>query len=67
MGKKIIFCERCGENIKPETAKWLELSNTDGNYYLEVPKDHVSQGGFSFGSTCAKLQLKETSENINMK
>jgi hypothetical protein len=55
-----IRCERCGEILNPDRAVWLELSQTDGKYYVEIPKDHVSQGGFSFGSACAKTQLKET-------
>jgi hypothetical protein len=58
--KEVIRCERCNEVLKPNKAVWLELSNTDGMYYHhEVPKGHVSQGGFSFGSTCAKKQIEE--------
>jgi hypothetical protein len=53
-------CERCGQAIDPKKAKWLELSNTDGNYYETTPKGHISQGGFSFGTDCATTQLKET-------
>lgn len=55
-----IYCERCGERLNPIKAVWLELSNTDGNYYTNIPKNHISQGGFSFGSACAKTQLAET-------
>jgi hypothetical protein len=56
----IIHCERCGEVLKPETAVWLELSLTDANWYLpdKFPEGHKSQGGFSFGKTCAKKVLK---------
>jgi hypothetical protein len=54
-----IRCERCGEKLNPKTAEWLELSQTDGKYYITIPSNHVSQGGFSFGSACAKIQLKE--------
>ncbi len=56
-----IWCERCNQILNPETAVWLELSNTDGKYYPEghLPKGHVSQGGFSFGKACAVTQLKE--------
>ncbi len=58
--KPKIQCQRCGEELKPGKEVWLELSNTDGNYYTEIPDGHVSQGGFSFGTACAKAQLKET-------
>ena len=57
---KKVTCERCGEFIDTSAVKWLELSNTDGNYYVEIPEGHVSQGGFSFGIECATRQLNET-------
>jgi hypothetical protein len=60
MKKETIKCERCGEVLNPKRIKWLELSNTDGNYYLEIPKGHQTQGGFPFGSTCWTEQLNET-------
>lgn len=62
---QIIRCERCNEKLNPKTTVWLELSITDGNYYLssEFPNEHESQGGFSFGKACAKIQLKETLNN----
>ena len=50
-------CTRCDEILKK--VVWLELSNTDSLYYTEIPDNHVSQGGFPFGSSCAKTQLKE--------
>jgi hypothetical protein len=53
-----IYCERCNERLNPKTAVWLELSNTDGKYYTEIPKGHISQGVFSFGKACAKTELK---------
>ena len=59
MKKEIKRCERCGEVLAPGRVKWLELSVTDGNYYETIPEGHESQGGFTFGSTCAKKQLKE--------
>lgn len=55
--KHKIMCERCGEVLNPKRAKWLELSNTDGNFYIEIPKSHVSQGCFAFGTACAFNQL----------
>jgi len=62
---EIIKCERCGEVLNPKKAKWLELSNTDGNYYVQIPKDHISQGCFSFGTTCATNVINETIKNIS--
>lgn len=59
MGKPdLIYCERCGEKLK--SAVWLELSSSDGMYYNTIPEGHESQGSFSFGSSCAKIQLIET-------
>jgi hypothetical protein len=54
-----IRCERCNEVLKPEMVIWLELSITDGKYYANFPEGHITQGGFSFGQTCAGKQLKE--------
>lgn len=62
--KTKIKCERCGEILK--SVKWLEFSHTDGNYYPEIPKGHVSQGFFPFGTTCATAQIKETLSKINL-
>jgi len=59
-----IKCERCGEVLDSKKAKWLELSQTDGNYYTILPSSHISQGGFSFGTTCATKEIKETIEKI---
>lgn len=56
---KVIKCERCGEVLQPERVVWLELSITDGKYYFTLPEDHESQGGFAFGSTCARKQIEE--------
>jgi hypothetical protein len=60
----IIKCERCGETLEPKRIKWLELSNTNGNYYVELPKGHESQGSFPFGIKCATNQLNETIKNL---
>jgi hypothetical protein len=63
---RIEYCQRCGEKLKPQRIVWLELSNTDGNYYeideltqRSIPEGHKSQGAFPFGSTCAKKQIHE--------
>lgn len=53
-------CERCKKQLEGKETVWLELSQTDGNYYMDLPKEHVSQGAFHFGDDCARLQLRET-------
>lgn len=58
--KQKIRCEKCEEILTDsKNIKWLELSNTDGNYYSMLPKDHVSQGAFPFGTACATTVLNE--------
>ena len=57
---KKIKCTRCGKELKGEDPVILELSNTDGHYYQEIPKEHVSQGGFPFGLKCATLECCDT-------
>ena len=61
MTKQIIRCERCNEILIPKNVRWLELSIMDGNYYNSetFPIEHKSQGCFSFGTTCAKIELKQ--------
>lgn len=54
-----IWCERCQRRLNPAKAVWLELSNTNGQYYEDIPKGHVSQGAFPFGLACAEAQLLE--------
>ena len=55
-----IRCERCEKILNPKNLVWLEYSHTDGNYYKpdEFPKNHISQGIFTFGKDCAKIELK---------
>ena len=56
----IIRCTRCEyHDLDGKRVVWLEFSNTDGKYYKELPEGHTSQGGFPFGTACAKTQLKE--------
>lgn len=54
------FCTRCGEELRPSEAAWLELSNTDNRYYMPnfIPEGHVSQGCFVFGQGCVRTVLK---------
>jgi hypothetical protein len=56
--RSLIRCTECGDILTSKKIVWLELSNSDGNYYREIPKGHVSQGGFPFGTTCSKKVLK---------
>lgn len=53
-------CEKCRKKIKAENCAWLELSSSDGSYYLDIPSGHHSQGFFSFHTSCAKDLLKIT-------
>ena len=57
---KKLRCEKCNELLDSKKAKWLEFSITDGNYYTTLPKGHISQGWFSFGTICATKQINET-------
>lgn len=47
-------CNKCGKVLNEETKVYLELSVTDGNYYIpeEFPANHASQGWFEFGPAC---------------
>lgn len=64
MKKNVIKCEKCGEVLDPKKVKWLELSETDGHYYTQIPKSHTSQGAFSFGTTCATNEIKKTISHL---
>jgi len=52
------YCENCGRKLIDSKIVWLELSNTDSEYYLEIPEGHISQGLFAFGPDCAKNEIK---------
>jgi len=53
-------CTRCGKPLRGVVIV-MELSNTDGCYYLgSIPHGHVSQGGFPFGERCAVLEGTDT-------
>lgn len=58
------YCTRCDEKLNESRAVWLELSNTNNQYYEQIPSDHISQGWFIFGSACAKTELKETAKAV---
>lgn len=60
-------CTRCDQPLNEKTTKWLELSNTDGNYYHQIPDGHDSQGGFPFGTKCATIELRETVKRLQEK
>ena len=57
-------CECCGKVLKGRIV-WLELSNTDFEYYKTIPNGHQSMGFFSFGGSCAKKILFESANNLN--
>jgi hypothetical protein len=57
-------CERCGSELDPGKATWLELNNHSGLYSEEngtVPIEE-SQGAFPFGSDCRKIVLENGGE-----
>lgn len=62
-------CERCGRQLDPETMVWLELRWDTGRYYdpdkTDVPEDK-SQGGFTFGTACARAVLKNRGELVHI-
>ena len=60
--KSAIRCTRCNESLK--SFRTLELSNTDGNFYIHIPDGHISQGFFPFGHDCVKTQLIDTRINL---
>lgn len=60
MERDIVRCTRCYEVLKSKNIIWLELSNTDGNFYELIPDGHASQGLFPFGKHCSKIILQET-------
>lgn len=51
-------CQRCGEELHPDREVWLELDQRTQTYTNEgaVPPEY-SQGGFPFGSACAKREI----------
>ena len=54
------FCERCGEKLNPKKMVWLELSTHTGLFTdpdQTVIPENESQGGFTFGRSCAKAVL----------
>ena len=57
--KGAIYCTRCGEQLNPHRAVWLELNQSTGTYHVEgtVPPEK-SQGGLPFGKACARRALE---------
>lgn len=52
-----IFCEECGKKIIGKPV-WLELDQRTYTYTKRDVPIEFSQGGFTFGKTCAKKLLK---------
>lgn len=55
-------CERCGADIRPECATWLEHRSSDGSWHLPGAtmawNDPDNQGVFPFGAQCAEQTIK---------
>lgn len=59
------FCYRCGERLDDAKAVWLVLSCDTNHFYAtdaEADATGCNQGGFAFGSACAKTELRCTRE-----
>lgn len=63
--EKKFHCNGCQGKIFEHEAVWLELSNTDDRYYIDIPAGHVSQGFFAFEPYCAERELKSTQTKEN--
>jgi hypothetical protein len=61
-----ITCERCGEKLNQKTAVMLDLNVNTGLYRAEAWPDDESQGGFWFGSACAKAVLNNGGECVHI-
>ena len=57
--KTIHRCTKCNKPLKQGKECWLELSTTDGNYYVKIPEGHQSQGFFPFGIDCANIEMND--------
>jgi len=63
-----IYCQRCAEKLDPSKIVWLELDQDTGLYTdKELPEGHISQGGFSFGRSCARAVLANGGRNERVK
>ena len=52
-------CNMCEKPLNIDSAKMVEFSNTDGEYYRDgVPEGHESLGWFMVGPDCYKKALK---------
>lgn len=58
------LCTRCNEKLKPEKVVWLELNSRTSEWRKPTEGEEDwgldSQGGFPFGSACARQQLKKS-------
>ena len=59
-----IHCERCGEELSHDKAVWLDLNIYTHEYRKEPWPTEQSQGGFSFGVTCAKAVMNRGNQRI---
>lgn len=58
MKHRKIICTRCKGSC--ENFRMMELSQTDGNFYIFIPDGHISQGHFPFHGLCFQNQLFDT-------
>jgi hypothetical protein len=49
-----LHCSRCGQEVEPNRAVWLDLNLDTHELRAEPWPDDVSQGAFPFGPDCAK-------------
>jgi hypothetical protein len=52
-----IFCQRCNKKLNPKKIVWLEYDQRTGTYTDQGVPAEFSQGGFEFGSDCAKVEI----------
>ena len=64
-------CTRCNSELNDSELinseiVWLEFSETDGNFYVNVPDGFRSSGYFPFGISCFKKELESTKIKIEL-
>jgi len=57
--KMIEICARCGRELKPDQAIWLDLNSRTGEYTPGTWRAEESAGSFAFGSECIKRVLSK--------
>ena len=52
------FCQNCGQKLRTGKEQWLELNTRAGTYHVDGVPSEDSQGGFAFGTACAKSVVR---------